>query len=143
NVLTASRRLASAKRFRPEQMDELEAFLNDSAFGREARGFIQGIEIINRLEKIVTNKPAWEISKSMKACGLSENIKHYVAAASLSTSLISFRSSDTIQVVCEKLLGLGLDLPENIRQDAAALSTFTKAIDEEFTQRRGSMKKDV
>ncbi|KAJ3989586.1 hypothetical protein F5890DRAFT_1470512 [Lentinula detonsa] len=138
NVVSAARRIATAKRFRPEQMTELDAFLNDSAFGREARSFIQNSEILSKLEKIIVNQPAWEVTKQLK-----ENIKHYVAAAILSTSLISFRSTKTAKLISQKLLDLNLDLPENFRHNAAAVDKLEEAISEELTQRRGSIKKEI
>jgi hypothetical protein len=38
---------------------------------------------------------------------------------------------------------LGLDLLENIRQDVGTLGKLEEAIEEELTQRRGAMKKEV
>ncbi|KAJ3991944.1 hypothetical protein F5050DRAFT_1555743, partial [Lentinula boryana] len=138
NIVSAARRMATAKCFRPEQMTELNAFLNDSAFGREARSFIQNSEILSKLEKIIVNQTAWEVTKQLK-----ENIKHYVAAAILSTSLISFRSTKTAKLISQKLLDLNLDLPENFRHNAAAVDKLEEAISEELTQCRGSIKKEV
>ncbi|KAJ3784543.1 hypothetical protein GGU10DRAFT_376663 [Lentinula aff. detonsa] len=125
NVVSAARRIATAKRFRPEQMTELDAFLNNS-------------EILSKLEKIIVNQPAWEVTKQLK-----ENIKHYVAAAILSTSLISFRSTKTAKLISQKLLDLNLDLPENFRHNAATVDKLEEAISEELTQRRESMKKEI
>ncbi|THU79170.1 hypothetical protein K435DRAFT_875808 [Dendrothele bispora CBS 962.96] len=69
---------------------------------------------------------------------LNKNITHYVNAVSISTHLRSFLGPAT---VVNKLLDLNLDLPDNIRQNQAALNLLTEEVAETFTQCRSTMKK--
>ncbi|THU84061.1 hypothetical protein K435DRAFT_560321, partial [Dendrothele bispora CBS 962.96] len=136
NVLTAAKRVAHSKRLRPEQIVELEQFLNDSVIGREAKMFILNVELGNKIDEILIGQQSWEPSDSLK-----KNIKHYVAATTLSTSILLYLARSNISIVVEKLLSLSLDLPKNIRHDASAMQSLTHAVEYAFTQRRSDMKK--
>ncbi|KAK7448125.1 hypothetical protein VKT23_013884 [Stygiomarasmius scandens] len=138
NVITAAKRLACSKKLRPEQIIDLEQFLNDSAIGREAKMLILNVDLSNKIDKILVSQQAWEPSDSLK-----KNIKHYVAATTLSTSILSYLARSNISVVVEKLLSLSLDLPKNIRQDASVMQALTHAVEYAFTQRRSDMKKVI
>ncbi|THU98411.1 hypothetical protein K435DRAFT_795702 [Dendrothele bispora CBS 962.96] len=138
NAVLAAKRLAATKKLKKDDMADYEAYLNDSAFGREARTHLLMLQVNTKLDKIISSQPTWEPSS-----GLMKNINSYVASSSLSTSLLSFRGDSTRDLVVNKLISLGLDIPENIRQDAAAIDRLNKAVEEAFTQRRSSMKKII
>jgi hypothetical protein len=111
------------------------------------------MELLNYMERIVVDQPTWAPSANLKVRFFSysdmsnlrtqKNINHYVHAASLSTSLQSFRGRSTVTLIIERLLDLGFDIPQNIRHDAAAMSNLTKAVEETFTNHRSKMKKMV
>ncbi|KAK7434673.1 hypothetical protein VKT23_020080 [Stygiomarasmius scandens] len=98
NVIFEARHIAKSQGFQQEQMVELESFMNDSALGQEIKTYMLNMLIKERLDKILVTQPTWTPSDALK-----KNINHYVAAASVSTTIISYCSRSTINVVVEKL----------------------------------------
>ncbi|THU93254.1 hypothetical protein K435DRAFT_799832 [Dendrothele bispora CBS 962.96] len=138
NLIAAAKSLAKRRKLTDDQVSDVETFLNENAIGREVRSYIVTLDLINKVDKIVKNQAQWEPSAALK-----RNINHYVNATSLSPHLRSFLGPSTVAAVVTKLLDLGLELPENIRQNQSALDQLTKLVAEAFTQRRSTMKKAI
>ncbi|KAG7095163.1 hypothetical protein E1B28_005942 [Marasmius oreades] len=137
NVIQAAKQFAANKKLRREQIVEVEAFLNDTALGREARSYIIQLDLKNQIEKIVTQQAAWVPSESLQ-----KNINHDVGTACLSPNLSAYMGSAT-SLIIERLISIGLDIPNTIHQNAAAYSALKDVISNAFTQRRSTMKKAI
>ncbi|KJA18026.1 hypothetical protein HYPSUDRAFT_205753 [Hypholoma sublateritium FD-334 SS-4] len=86
NVTTASLRYATQKRIRSEQRGELDAFLLDSALGRQARIFVCLLSIENKIEAFQSATPPYQVSEELKT-----NINNYAVAVLLSVEISAYK----------------------------------------------------
>ncbi|KAL0565043.1 hypothetical protein V5O48_016987 [Marasmius crinis-equi] len=138
NVIAVAKRLAVSQKLSGDQINELEAFLKDSALGRAGRVFITLKNIENKVNAVVTTQEAWKVSDTLK-----KNLSHYVAAACLSVTIQAYRNDRTTALIMQKIRDMNMELPPNFDQDMAAQSTLKRSIEDTLTQRRSGMKKAI
>lgn len=138
NVTAAALRYASKKKLRPEQRDEVEALLLDTALGRQAKLFICVLSLENKVDAFRSASPAFQLSEELKT-----NISNYGVAVMLSVNISAYKGDIPRNHVLDIIKRYRFDLPPGIEHDYASWEKISQAVSYFLTQSRARVKKLV
>ncbi|KAI0309777.1 hypothetical protein OF83DRAFT_1157539 [Amylostereum chailletii] len=137
NLLAFVHREARLKQIPGDQVKQLEAFAADSHAMKLVKLFMQNLEIMNSLSKIVVATPPFAVSDT-----LSTNLKEFGIAAMLVPNIANYRNEPT-RIVLDVAKTLRFNLPPNIENLPSDWAKVTTAAGYEITQIRASFKKII
>jgi hypothetical protein len=136
NVADASRRYALKKKLRPEQRDEVDAFLLDTALGRQAKLFTCIMSLENKVDAFRSVAPPYQLSDELKT-----NINNYGVAVMLSINISAYKGDIPRNHVLDILKRYRFDLPPGIEHDYANWEKISTFVGYALTQARARVKK--
>jgi len=138
NVTAATLRFASKKKLRPEQRDELDVFLLDTALGRQVKLFVCVLALENKLDTIRSAAPPYKLSEELKT-----NINNYGVAVMLSVNISAYKGDIPRNHVLDILKRFRFDLPVGIEHDYANWEKIATYVGYSLTQSRARVKKAI
>ncbi|KAJ7140472.1 hypothetical protein C8R43DRAFT_954770 [Mycena crocata] len=138
NIIAAAKRYGERKRLRTDQIHELTVFVNEPASLREAKLLATLFALDNKVDKIVTSKPAYEVSTDLE-----KNIANYVPAVLLSSKITSYKGNGPKDVLLNLLKKHRGDMPVGIENIPSDWSKVTAVTQETLTQKRSNIKKAI
>ncbi|KAJ7883869.1 hypothetical protein B0H14DRAFT_3432683 [Mycena olivaceomarginata] len=96
NIVSAARQYAERKRLRGDQVTALEVFLNEPPSLREAKMVADLWAFGNQVDKIVTSKPAFEVSEDCET-----NICKYAPTVLLSRKINVYKGDGITQILTD------------------------------------------
>ncbi|PPQ93830.1 hypothetical protein CVT25_013539 [Psilocybe cyanescens] len=136
NVAAAVSRYVSRKKLRPEQRDEVDAFLLDTALGRQAKLFTCILSLENKVDAFRSAAPPYQLSEDLKT-----NINNYGIAVLLSANISAYKGDVPRNHVLTILKKLRFDLPAGVEHDYASWEKISAYVSYSLTQTRARMKK--
>ncbi|PPQ71992.1 hypothetical protein CVT24_008262 [Panaeolus cyanescens] len=155
-ALVKARRQAERLKLHPYQIESVEAFVQSSSFDREVQMFTQLLAAGNKLESLATAAPAFSVSTA-----LMDNIKSYVCAILLSSRLSAYKGTTarnhvfvgyanyirtiwTYEDMSKAIIARErTHVPPNFDKDVNTKKTIMLAIQNELTQARSRIKKEI
>jgi hypothetical protein len=138
NITGTTLRYATYKKLRAEQRDELEAFLQESALGRQAKLFVCLLSVENKIDTFRSAAPPYQVSD-----GLKTNINNYSVAVLLSVNISAYKGDIPRNHILNILKRYRFDMPPGIEHDYANWEKITTAVSYSLTQTRARVKKLV
>ncbi|KAJ7229287.1 hypothetical protein C8J57DRAFT_1387612, partial [Mycena rebaudengoi] len=126
NIAVAARNFGQRKRLRPEQITELEVFVNDSNLLHEAKLMANVLAVGNQLKEIVAAQPTFKISDALET-----NIQKYAPAVLLSSKIKEYKGEGPTN----NLLAILKKYPD--------WDKIVAAVQDALTQRRSTIKKAI
>lgn len=136
NVADATRRYALKKKLRPEQRDEVDAFLLDTALGRQTKLFVSVLSLENKVDAFRSAAPPYQLSDELKT-----NISNYGVAVMLSINISAYKGNIPRNHVLDILKQYRFDLPAGIEHDYANWEKISTFVGYSLTQARARVKK--
>ncbi|KIK09284.1 hypothetical protein K443DRAFT_942 [Laccaria amethystina LaAM-08-1] len=136
NLTAATLRYANTKKLRPEQRDEAEAFLLESAAGHQARLYIAILSVENKIDTFRSAAPPYQVYEELKT-----NINNYGLAVLLSVNISAYKGNIPINHILDILKRFRFDLPAGIEHDYANWEKVTTAVSYSLTQIHSRLKK--
>ncbi|KAI0055623.1 hypothetical protein BV25DRAFT_1921676 [Artomyces pyxidatus] len=138
NLALYAKRYAASKKLRRDQVAAVEQFVGDDANTKMLKLYTQGLAIENRLEKIITAQPVFQISPD-----LSRNITEFSVAVLLSSKIASYKGDIPRDHVLNILKTFRYDLPPGIEYVPADWGKVVSAVGTALTQKRSVWKKQL
>ncbi|KAJ7288600.1 hypothetical protein C8J57DRAFT_1280818, partial [Mycena rebaudengoi] len=138
NIAVAARNFGQRKRLRPEQITELEVFVNDSNLLREAKLMANVLAVGNQLKEIVAAQPTFKISDALET-----NIQKYAPAVLLSSKIKEYKGEGPTNNLLAILKKYRFDIPPGLENNKADWDKIVAAVQDALTQRRSTIKKAI
>ncbi|KAJ7821023.1 hypothetical protein B0H14DRAFT_2371661 [Mycena olivaceomarginata] len=159
NIVYTARQYAERKRLCSDQVTALEVFLNVSSaflsfvfcFVALAHDSVQGTPSLrkakmvadlralgNQVEKIVTSKPAFEVSEDCKT-----NICKYACAVLLSSKINVYKGDGITQILTDIIKRHRFDLPPRVEHVPANWAKVLAIVQDALTQTPLKVKKEI
>ncbi|CAA7263726.1 unnamed protein product [Cyclocybe aegerita] len=136
NVAAATLHYVSKKKLRPEQRDEVDAFLLDTVLGRQAKLFACILSLENKIDTFRSAAPPYQLSDELKT-----NITNYGIAVLLSINVSAYKGDIPRNHVLDILKRYRFDLPAGIEHDYANWEKISTFVGYSLTQTRARVKK--
>ncbi|KAJ7671104.1 hypothetical protein B0H14DRAFT_3690667 [Mycena olivaceomarginata] len=138
NIVSAARQYAERKRLRGDQVTALEVFLNEPPSLREAKMLTDLWALGNQVEKIVTSKPAFEVSEDCET-----NIRKYAPAVLLSSKINVYKGEGITHILTDIIKRHRFDLPPGVEHVPADWAKVLAIVQDALTQTRSKVKKEI
>ncbi|KAF8952144.1 hypothetical protein BDZ97DRAFT_1880774 [Flammula alnicola] len=135
NVTAATLRYATYKKLRTEQRDELEAFLRDTALGRQAKLFVCVLSVENKIDAFRSAAPPYQVSDELKT-----NVNNYAVAVLLSVNISAYKGDIPRNHILNILKRYRFDLPAGIEHDYSNWEKITASVSYSLTQTRARVR---
>ncbi|KAF8918212.1 hypothetical protein CPB85DRAFT_1430816 [Mucidula mucida] len=136
NDVNTVRQFASRKRLKPEQITEVEVFLQEPPLVREGKMFATLLATFNKADEIVLSTPPFQVSAELK-----KNMDHYATAFLLSTHISTYKGASNKASFMKILNTVPIDIPAKILAAPANRTKMETAAGNALTQARGAFKK--
>ncbi|KAI9062111.1 hypothetical protein FKP32DRAFT_1677703 [Trametes sanguinea] len=136
NFAALAVRIGSAKRLRAEQQRSLEIFSTDTLRTQNIKLFAELNSITNKLDKIVSSAPTYQVSES-----LAKNIYSYALGVMFSSKLGAYKGTVPLNHVLNIVKRFRFDLPADIERNPADWSKVVGEVQDVLTQIRSRIKK--
>ncbi|KAL0572681.1 hypothetical protein V5O48_009280 [Marasmius crinis-equi] len=138
NVLEKVNRYATKKKLRPEQLCEVEKFLQDREAVQRGKLYVECLAVQNMVETIVIAQPPYAVSKEMKT-----NIDNYAWGILLSPTLRTYKGAVPKEHLLAIIKKFRFDLPPGIEHNTASWEKVTTQVETSLTQIRSAIKKAI
>ncbi|KAJ7860942.1 hypothetical protein B0H14DRAFT_3134710 [Mycena olivaceomarginata] len=138
NIVAAIKLYADKKRLRGEQVTELQVLAQDPPLLRELKVVATLLAVSNELSKLVTSKPAFEVSADLKT-----NLFKYAPAVLLSSKTKIYKGNAVTDILLAIVKKFRFDVPAGLEKIPADWAKVTAAAQYTLTQRRSKIKKAI
>ncbi|KAJ7859306.1 hypothetical protein B0H14DRAFT_3864084 [Mycena olivaceomarginata] len=138
NIVAAIKLYADKKRLRGEQVTELQVLAQDPPLLRELKVVATLLAVGNELSKLVTSKPAFEVSANLKT-----NLFKYAPAVLLSSKTKIYKGNAVTDILLAIVKKFRFDVPAGLEKIPADWAKVTAAAQYTLTQRRSKIKKAI
>ncbi|KAL0570870.1 hypothetical protein V5O48_011095 [Marasmius crinis-equi] len=136
NVIEKVNRYATKKKLRPEQLCEVEKFLQDREAIQRGKLYVECFAVQNMVETIVVAQPPYAVSKELKT-----NIDNYAWAILLSPTLRTYKGAVPKEHLLAIVKKFRFDLPPGIEHNTASWEKVSTQVETSLTQIRSAVKK--
>ncbi|KAJ7330335.1 hypothetical protein DFH08DRAFT_966895 [Mycena albidolilacea] len=138
NIVSAARQYAERKRLRSDQVTALEVFLNEPPSLREAKMLTDLWALGNQVEKIITSKPAFEVSEDCET-----NIRKYAPAVLLSSKINVYKGDGIKHILTDIIKRHRFNLLPRVEHVPADWTKVLAIVQDALTQMCSKVKKEI